>query len=129
MNLEFGRIYIDADEAPAVIERYAGSMYLYRYDLKLEEPVETESEDDTPKSRYSFVEVRLKGYPNRNETIKCLLRKLVTLEDELKLINDFNEAVENDELNSDDYTNYKKYLEFRKEIKRNVRTDFDNEGY
>lgn len=129
MNLEFGRIYIDTDETPAVIERYAGSMYLYRYDLKLEEPVETESEDDTPKSRYSFVEVRLKGYPNRNETIKCLLRKLVTLEDELKLINDFNEAVENDELNSDDYTNYKKYLEFRKEIKRKVRTDFDNEGY
>lgn len=129
MNLEFGRIYIDTDETPAVIERYAGSMYLYRYDLKLEEPVETESEDDTHKSRYSFVEVRLKGYPNRNETIKCLLRKLVTLEDELKLINDFNEAVENDKLNSDDYTNYKKYLEFRKEIKRNVRTDFDNEGY
>ena len=129
MNLEFGRIYMDADETPAVIERYAGGMYLYRYDLKLEEPVETESEDDTPKARYSFVEVRLKGYPNRNETIKCLLRKLVTLEDELKLINDFNEAVENDDLDSDDYTNYKKYLEFRKEVKRNVRTDFDNEGY
>lgn len=128
MNLQFNRIIIDADEQPAVIERYAGFMYLYRYDLRQEEPIESETED-TPKNRYSFVEVRLKGYPNRNETIKDLIRKLVSLEDELKLVNDFNEASLHNEVNSTDYKDYIKYLEFRREIKQNVRTDFSNAGY
>ena len=73
MNLEFGRVTVDTDVQPAVIERYAGNMYLYRYDLKQEEFVESELEtEDSSKLRYSFVEVRLKGYPNRNETIKFL---------------------------------------------------------
>lgn len=127
MNLEFGRIIIDADTPPATIERYAGYMYIYRYELKQEEPIT--SEDRLFKNRYSFVEVRLKGYPNRNETVKYLLRQLVSLEDELKLINDYNESIITNNTNSTDYSNYVKYLTFRREVKSKVNEDFTNAGY
>lgn len=122
MNLVFNKTIITSKEIPTVIERRKDNTCLYKYDLQ-------EIATDTEELKYSYVPVVLKGYPNRNEAIKGLLRKLVTLEDELKLINDFNEAVENDELKSPEYTEYIKYLEFRKEIKQKVKTDFTNAGY
>lgn len=126
MNLEFGRVTIDADEKPAVIERYAGHMYIYRYDIQHET---IESEENEHQNRYSFVEVRLKGFPNRNETVKYLLRQLVTLEDELKLINDYNESIITNNTDSTDYSDYVKYLTFRREVKSKVNNDFTNAGY
>lgn len=127
MNLEFNRVYVDANEMPAVIERYAGNKYLYRYDLRQEEPVQSE-ENESPMGRYSFVDVRLVGYPNHNETIKYLIRQLISLEDELKLINDYNESVlfEPDSSTSEGYQDYITYLEVRRTIKSKVKTDFSN---
>lgn len=128
MNLEFGRLYIDTNEELPVIERYAGNMYLYRYDLRLEESVE---EDETNLKRYSFVEVRLQGYPNRNETIKNLIHQLVSSDDEMKLNNDYNEVMnfEDNPKETDAYKEYMKYLNFRKEIRTKVNVDFDDSGY
>ena len=128
MNLIFDRVYMNADEQPVVLEKIAGNMYLYRYDLREEEPVESDNEMFNESRRFSFVEVRLKGCPNKSETIKHLIRRLVTLEDELKLLNDYNEVInlEENASNSEEYENYMRYLEFRKEIKQKVKHDFDN---
>lgn len=130
MNLAFDRVVKDYVTPPAVLERNKGNMYLYRYDI-IEVPYEPSNDNMEPThegKRYSFVEVLLPGYPNKNEVIKYLIRQLVSLEDELKIINDYNEVIHLDEnyLNSDEYTTYIEYLRIRHEIKSKVNTDFNN---
>ncbi len=130
MNLSFDRVIKDYVTPPAVLERNKGNMYLYRYDI-VEASSTEPSDDDIPVpegTKYSFVEVLLPGYPNKNEVIKYLIRKLVSLEDELKIINDYNEVLhlDPDYVNSEEYKTYMEYLRVRHEIKSKLKTDFDN---
>lgn len=128
MNLKFNRLYIDSNCNLDIIERIPSNYYIYKYDLREESEDEFQS---SPNKKYSYVEVKLKGFPNYNETIKALLRMLVSLEDELKLINDYNEALEFEYEYKDtkEYKNYIEYISFRKEIKDKVKQDFTNNGY
>lgn len=131
MNLILDRTIYTSVEKPAIIERNKDHTYAYRYDLKEEAKKDTEDEmtSEIEGTKYSYVSVLLKGYPNRNETIKYLLRKLVSLEDELKLVNDYNEAVKFEDFDSEEYKSYIDYLTLRKTIKTKVKEDFKNAGY
>lgn len=124
MNLQFVRTYMDTNERPSVFERLKGNMYLYRYDIQQEAPVETEDSEESL-DRYSFVAVQLKGYPNSNEVIKCMIRMLLSLEDELKLLNDYNESIIFGEPLYDD-SEYIQYLTLRRLLKTVVSNDFKN---
>lgn len=126
MNLTFARTYIDTNERPEVFERLKGNMYLYRYDIQQEESIKDEETKETV-NRYSFVTVQLKGYPNSNEVIKYLIRLIVSLEDELKLINDYNESLLFNESAED--SEYVQYLTLRRELKTKVINDFNNNKY
>lgn len=130
-----------SDYNPPVIERIAGFTYIYRYDIQQEDPVSRKdvmggedsenSEDEEPIPQYSFVSVTLKGYPSRQQTIKALLKQMYSIEDELKIINDYNEvmALSEDPTSTDEYNTYIDYLTVRRAIKIKVNDDFTNNGY
>lgn len=127
MDLVLNRTYTDGSDGLEIIRRLPDKHYLYKYDFR-EEP-DKQREDGTTEKCYSYVPVLLKGYPNLNEVIKYLLRQVISLENELKMINDLNEIKMLDEGNineSPEYEVYTRYLELRREIKHKVRDDFNN---
>ena len=131
MNLIFNRTVVSNSTPLEILERRVDNTYLYRYDLQ-EIPQEKHDDSETrpiPEGNtYSYVSVMLNGYPNKNEVIKYLIRQLLTTEDELKIINDYNEVVSlvPEYENTEEYRTYMDYLTIRHEIKSKVSEDFKN---
>ena len=131
MDLIFNRTVVNSPTPLDVLERRVDNTYLYRYDLQ---EIPQEKSDDTKMSPipegniYSYVSVMLNGYPNKNEVIKHLIRQLLSEEDELKIINDYNEVVSlvPEYESTDEYRTYMNYLTIRHEIKSKVNEDFKN---
>ena len=133
MDLMFNRTIVSDTTVPEILERRKDNTYLYRYDLQEIVKEESTSEEEssipsTDEHTYSYVSVMLNGYPNRGEVIKYLIRQLVTLEDELKIINDYNEVVKlvKNYTKTEEYKTYMDYLTIRHEIKSKVSEDFKN---
>ena len=131
MNLIFNRTIVSSYTPLEILERRVDNTYLYRYDLQ-EIPQERSDDSETrpiPEGNtYSYVSVMLNGYPNKNEVIKYLIRQLLTAEDELKIINDYNEVVSlvPEYESTEEYRTYMHYLTLRHEIKSKVSEDFKN---
>lgn len=131
MDLIFNRTVVNSPTPLDVLERRVDNTYLYRYDLQ---EIPQEKSDDTEMSpipegnTYSYVSVMRNGYPNKNEVIKYLIRQLLTTEDELKIINDYNEVVSlvPEYESTEEYRTYMDYLTIRHEIKSKVNEDFKN---
>lgn len=131
MDLIFNRTVVNSPTPLDVLERRVDNTYLYRYDLQ---EIPREKSDDSEMSpipegnTYSYVSVMLNGYPNKNEVIKYLIRQLLTTEDELKIINDYNEVVSlaPEYESTEEYRTYMDYLTIRHEIKSKVNEDFKN---
>ena len=131
MNLIFNRTVVNSLTPLDILERRADNTYLYRYDLHeipQEESDDSETRPIQEGNTYSYVSVMLNGYPNKSEVIKYLIRQLLTEEDELKIINDYNEVVNlvSGFENTDEYKTYMNYLTIRHEIKSKVSEDFKN---
>lgn len=131
MNLIFNRTVVSSTTPLDILERRVDNTYLYRYDLQdipQEESGDSETRLIPEGNKYSYVSIMLNGYPNKNEVIKYLIRQLLTTEDELKIINDYNEVVNlvPEYESTDEYKTYMDYLTVRHEIKSKVSKDFKN---
>lgn len=128
MNFNLSRTSLDFK--PPVIERIKGMHYIYRYDIQEEEVPSMRDENKTEK-RYSFVEVPLAGYPNRRQVVKVLLKQLITMEDELNILNDYNEVVNLEEnyKETEEYKVYMQYIILRHTIKNKVKEDFNHYNF
>ena len=131
MNLIFNRTVVSSTTPLDILERRVDNTYLYKYDLQeipQEESDDSETRPIQEGNTYSYVSVMLNGYPNKSEVIKYLIRQLLTEEDELKIINDYNEVINlvPEYESTDEYKTYMDYLTVRHEIKSKVNEDFKN---
>lgn len=75
---------------------------------------------------YEFTLLQYKDMPTMDQCIKSLLKSVLDTDNELKLINDYNDAVTEGNTSSNASEEYNQWLIVRKEIKANVRQDFEN---
>lgn len=121
---------ITSEQKPDVIEII--DIHNYRYNYNIVETTglsHTNAEDEEPVviTMYEYTPILLKGYPNYADCVRAVLREYVSLEDEFKIINEYNEsiAMNEDERDTEAIDNYKQYLQLRKEIKSIIKKDFN----
>lgn len=122
--LTLNRIY--DNKKPDTVIKLGNGYYYYNYDIKEEQIIETDEEGNSNEiTRWSFIPVYIAGEPNSDDCIKAVIKQYISIEDELKLINQFysyklgitrDETVEND---------YIEYLKMIRGIKEGVKFSFN----
>ena len=91
--------------------------WFYNYDIKQEEM------KNIPGSCYSFIAVKIEGEPTYKKCVLGVLRKYVSQDEEFDFINSYNFY----QMGGDMTEDYESYLNLLKEIKSNVKKDFNIE--
>ena len=120
-------IKIINDLRPNIIQRLGNNNYYYNYNITEEEQVvnDIQTNEQTTKTVYSFIQVKLAGIPNYKECIKSIIRQYLTEEEELDLINSSNASSNGINNSIEDINKYNEYLQLLNTIKINVKNDFD----
>lgn len=96
--------------------------YYYNYDIKSEVVTVHREDEDKEETQYNFVQVKLYGKPDYERCVKAVIRAFVDANSEFDLINSYNSY----QLDIDSTDNqYKEYLQLIKDIKENVKKDFN----
>ena len=85
-------IKIINDSRPNIIQRLGNNNYYYNYNITEGEQVvnDIQTNEQTTKTIYSSIQVKLSGTPNYKECINAIIRQYLTEEEELDLINSSN---------------------------------------
>ena len=122
-------IKIINDSRPDIIQRLGNNNYYYNYNITEGEQVvnNIQTNEQTTKTIYSSIQVKLSGIPNYKECIKAIIRQYLTEEEELDLINSSNATTNGIANSTSDIQKYNNYLQLLDTIKSNVKTDFEIE--
>ena len=82
------------------------------------------TEDENGDERFDYV--KLFGIPNYKDCVKAVIRFYYSVDEELELINDYNQAImDSNNLDLQKIENYKSFLTIREQIKEMVKQDFN----
>ena len=82
------------------------------------------TEDENGDERFDYV--KLFGIPNYKGCVKAVIRFYYSVDKELELINDYNQAImDSNNLDIQKIENYKSFLTKREQIKEMVKQDFN----
>lgn len=118
---------VEMDVQPQAIEKLGNGTYYYNYDIQSKQVTITDGEDQKEETRWTYIQVHLRGVPSYTACVQGIIRQFVTAEDELSLINKYSAyqmGVIND---SSICTEYQEYVGLVSSIKSNVKKDFDIE--
>lgn len=120
---------IQADTKPEAFETLGDGTYYYNYDVQevQVEDTDPETQELVTKTKYSFIQVLLRGVPEYKALVQAIIREYVTQNQEFDLINSYNKAIAAGETEGKDITNYKEYLEIIDSIKAGVKKDLNIE--
>lgn len=100
--------------------------YYYNYDIKSEVVTVHYEDEDKEETQYNFVQVKLYGKPDYERCVKAVIRAYVDANSEFDLINSYNSY----QLDIDSTDNqYEEYLQLIKDIKENVKKDFNKKDF
>jgi hypothetical protein len=118
---------IQADTKPEAFEMLGDGTYYYNYDVQEIQAQDTdpETQEQVTKTKYSFIQVMLRGIPEYKALVQAVIREFVSQDQEFDLINSYNKAVAAGESEGDDITNYKEYLVLIDSIKTGVKNDLN----
>ena len=115
---------IKMESKPKMIHPLGDGTYYYNYDIK-EIEVDSESELEDKEIQYSFIQVMLRGQPNYKRCIQAIIRKYLTAESELSLINKYNKYLLGLSEDANTYNDYLDYVNLVSEIQTKVKNDFN----
>lgn len=117
---------IEMNEQPNLIEKLGNGTYYYNYDIKSEEVsiTDPETEDVTTETRWSCVQAHLRGVPECTSCIQAIIRKYISTEEELALINKYSAYQMGIIVDSSVCSEYQEYCGLVATIKANVKKDF-----
>lgn len=109
------------------IQFLGNGTYYYNYDIQSEQVLVDNIETDEPheETRWNYIQVHLKGFPDYKKCIEAVIRAYLTLSEELAIINKYNSyqlGVIKDPSASSDYYEYTSLIAT---IKTNVKKDFE----
>lgn len=110
-----------SEQEPKKIEYLNDGSYYYNYDRQ---PFESTNQEGETITSYCFVQIHAWGHPNYKTCIKEVIRKYLSEEKELGIINDYNSYQRGLIDAGEAVTNYNEYLQLLKDIKTNIYSDF-----
>lgn len=118
---------IEMNVQPNSIEKLGNGTYYYNYDITSKEVdvTDSETEEVTQETRWTYIQVHLHGQPDHKECIRAIIRQYVDQDEEFDLINSSNSIVLGLSDNQTDRQKYLDYLTLVGEIKTKVRADFN----
>lgn len=120
---------VEMNVQPNTIEKLGNGTYYYNYDIqsKTVEVIDPETESPTEETRWTYIQVHLRGIPECNACIQAIIRVYLTAEEELALINKYN-AYQMGVINDSSICGeYQEYVGLVASVKANVKKDFDVE--
>lgn len=117
---------IEMNVQPNSIEKLGNGTYYYNYDIKSKvvDVTDPETEDVTQETRWTYVQVHLRGVPEHAACIQAVIREYVSTEEELALINKYSAYQMGIIADSSICSEYQEYCELITTIKNNVKKDF-----
>lgn len=117
---------IEMNVQPNSIENLGNGTYYYNYDIKSKvvDVTDPETEDVTQETRWTYIQVHLRGVPEYAACIQAVIREYVSTEEELALINKYSAYQMGIIANSSVCSEYQEYCELVTTIKNNVKKDF-----
>lgn len=116
------------DKQPEHIMNLGDGTYYYNYDIQEKEMSRMDGDAPEQFTGYDAVVALVQGTPEYKKTVKALIRKYYTSDEEFDLINSYNEALQKGLTEGKDIDAYKEYLALRNAIKAYVKGDFDIKG-
>lgn len=118
-------IYKISATRPNLFKDLGNNIWEYNYDIQTQSYIipnmnTTSNSNGDPTTMYKFIPVRIQGKPTYEECFKAVWRKLYTIDQEIQLINDYNESVINKTEIPTQYTNY---LHKRKQVIQQIKND------
>lgn len=120
---------VEMNVQPNTIEKLGNGTYYYNYDIqsKTVEVIDPETESPTEETRWTYIQVHLRGIPECNACIQAVIRAYLTAEEELALINKYS-AYQMGVINDSSICGeYQEYVGLVASVKANVKKDFDVE--
>lgn len=120
---------VEMNVQPNTIEKLGNRTYYYNYDIqsKTVEVIDPETESPTEETRWTYIQVHLRGTPECNACIQAVIRAYLTAEEELALINKYS-AYQMGVINDSSICGeYREYVGLVASVKANVKKDFDVE--
>lgn len=117
---------IEMDVQPDLIEKLGNGTYYYNYDIKSKEVnvTDPETEDVTKETRWTYIQVHLRGVPECTACIQAIIREYISTEEELALINKYSAYQMGIITDSSICSEYQEYCGLVTTIKANVKKDF-----
>ena len=115
---------------PQIIERLGDNTYYYNYDIIKGEAPKTnmrEGEPEEMKTVWSYIQVHLNGVPNSSDCVRAVIKKYVTIDEEMNILNKYSKYQLGLSSDASDYDNYYEYVELLSNIKTKVKKDFNIE--
>lgn len=120
---------VEMNVQPNTIEKLGNGTYYYNYDIqsKTVEVIDPETESPTEETRWTYIQVHLRGIPECNACIQAVIRAYLTAEEELALINKYS-AYQMGVINDSSICGeYQEYVGLVASVKASVKKDFDVE--
>lgn len=117
---------IEMNVQPNSIEKLGNGTYYYNYDIKSKvvDVTDPETEDVTQETRWTYVQVHLRGVPEHAACIQAVIREYISAEEELALINKYSAYQMGIIADSSICSEYQEYCGLVITIKNNVKKDF-----
>lgn len=117
---------IEMNVQPNSIEKLGNGTYYYNYDIKSKvvDVTDPETEDVTQETRWTYVQVHLRGVPEYTACIQAVIREYTSTEEELALINKYSAYQMGIIADSSICSEYQEYCGLVATIKANVKKDF-----
>ena len=112
------------DTKPPKLEAVGNGNYLYNWDIK--EETKDMGPDMESITQYSCLQVTVVGEPSYEKIVEAVIRSNYTTSEELALINKFNSYNEGIITDGTIVEEYKAYLQFAADTKKQAKTLFDS---
>lgn len=118
---------VEMDVQPNSIEKLGNGSYYYNYDIKsrVVDVTDPETEEVTQETRWTYIQVHLRGIPEYSACIQAIIREYMSTEEELALINKYSAYQMGIISDSNVYSEYQEYCGLVAAIKANVKNDFN----
>lgn len=119
-------IYKKSTIKPDLFKDLGNNIWEYNYDIQEQSCIVpnmntiNNSNSGETITMYNYIPVRIQGKPTYDECFKAVWRKLYTIDQEIQLINDYNESVIN---KTEVPTQYTDYLHTRKQVMQQIKKD------
>lgn len=117
---------VEMNVQPNSIEKLGNGTYYYNYDITSKEVdvTDPETEDVTQETRWTYIQVHLRGVPECTACIQAVIREYISTEEELALINKYSAYQMGIITDSSICLEYQEYCGLVAAIKSNVKKDF-----